>query len=197
MKTAVFLLGQAALANAFVVPRAGIVGISSTSISAKKQSDEIPTEEVDVVVIGSGLAGLSCAALLSHCDKKTVVLEAHDTPGGAVRFVVEFSFTILETLSNQNFIHNTINFRFMHCLELRSFLDEFRLTDGSDEAFILSLVHPCILDSARTNLRIRSRMSFRLLGRMPNGSPTIDGELSCPMDENLLPRLAPRNSVTS
>lgn len=85
MKTAIFILSQIALATAFVVPKAGIVGPSPTSLSAKKQSDEIPTEEVDVVVIGSGLAGLSCAALLSHCDKKTVVLEAHDTPGGAVR----------------------------------------------------------------------------------------------------------------
>mmetsp|Transcript_17261 Transcript_17261/g.47200 ORF Transcript_17261/g.47200 Transcript_17261/m.47200 type:complete len:595 (-) Transcript_17261:45-1829(-) len=45
-------------------------------------SDDIP-DEADVVVIGSGLAGLSCAALLSHCDKKVVVLESHDTPGGA------------------------------------------------------------------------------------------------------------------
>ena len=87
MKTAIFLISQIALAKAFVVPKAGIVGPSRTSISAKKQSDEIPTEEVDVVVIGSGLAGLSCAALLSHCDKKTVVLEAHDTPGGAVRSI--------------------------------------------------------------------------------------------------------------
>ena len=85
MKTAIFLIGQIALAKAFVIPKAEIVGPSRTSISAKKQSDDIPTEEVDVVVIGSGLAGLSCAALLSHCDKKTVVLEAHDTPGGAVR----------------------------------------------------------------------------------------------------------------
>jgi phytoene dehydrogenase-like protein len=47
-------------------------------------SDAVPTdEEVDVVVIGSGLAGLSCAALLSHCNKRTVVLESHDAPGGA------------------------------------------------------------------------------------------------------------------
>ena len=43
---------------------------------------ELP-EEADVVVIGSGLAGLSCAALLSHCDRKVVVLESHDAPGGA------------------------------------------------------------------------------------------------------------------
>lgn len=83
MKKAVFFLCQIALAKAFV-PSATVAGPSS-SLFAKKQSDEIPTEEVDVVVIGSGLAGLSCAALLSHCDKKTVVLEAHDTPGGAVR----------------------------------------------------------------------------------------------------------------
>lgn len=40
-------------------------------------------EEVDVVVIGSGLAGLSCAALLSYSEKSTLVLESHDTPGGA------------------------------------------------------------------------------------------------------------------
>jgi phytoene dehydrogenase-like protein len=40
-------------------------------------------EEVDVVVIGSGLSGLSCASLLAYCGKKTVVLESHDTPGGA------------------------------------------------------------------------------------------------------------------
>eukprot|EP00980_Cylindrotheca_fusiformis_P005223 scaffold1119_cov120-Cylindrotheca_fusiformis.AAC.3 len=42
---------------------------------------DVPSE-VDCIVIGSGLAGLSCAALLSHCDKKTVVLESHDAPGG-------------------------------------------------------------------------------------------------------------------
>lgn len=83
MKAAVFFLSQVALAKAFV-PRATVaVSGPSSSLLAKKQSDEIPTEEVDVVVIGSGLAGLSCAALLSHCDKKVVVLEAHDTPGGA------------------------------------------------------------------------------------------------------------------
>ena len=41
------------------------------------------SEEVDVVVIGSGLAGLSCAALLSHSQTSTVVFESHDTPGGA------------------------------------------------------------------------------------------------------------------
>jgi phytoene dehydrogenase-like protein len=45
-------------------------------------SNSIP-DEADVVVIGSGLAGLSCAALLAHCGKRVVVLESHDAPGGA------------------------------------------------------------------------------------------------------------------
>lgn len=55
-------------------------------IRARHPLSAVPTnvpEEADVVVIGSGLAGLSCAALLAHCDKKVVVLESHDTPGGA------------------------------------------------------------------------------------------------------------------
>jgi phytoene dehydrogenase-like protein len=50
-------------------------------LSARTVTDDVPSE-VDVVVIGSGLAGLSCAALLSHCGKRTVVLESHDAPGG-------------------------------------------------------------------------------------------------------------------
>lgn len=62
----------------------GFVSNSHTTgkvfLSAVKR--EVP-EAADVIVIGSGLAGLSCAALLSHCDRKVVVLESHDTPGGA------------------------------------------------------------------------------------------------------------------
>ena len=87
MKTIVFFLSAVAMSEAFVQQMAGTVTTTKPSLSpllAKKVSDEIPTDEVDVIVIGSGLAGLSCAALLSHCDKETVVFEAHDTPGGAV-----------------------------------------------------------------------------------------------------------------
>ena len=51
------------------------------------QSDPLPStnddnDDIDVIVIGSGLAGLSCAALLSHCQYRVAVLESHDTPGG-------------------------------------------------------------------------------------------------------------------
>lgn len=37
----------------------------------------------DVVVIGSGIGGLSCAALLSSCGVGVTILESHDTCGGA------------------------------------------------------------------------------------------------------------------
>ena len=40
------------------------------------------TEEVDVVVIGSGLGGLSAAALLSKYGKEVLCLEAHEHAGG-------------------------------------------------------------------------------------------------------------------
>ena len=45
-----------------------LAGPFATHRSAFVQSDEVPTE-ADVIIIGSGLAGLSCGALLSHCNK--------------------------------------------------------------------------------------------------------------------------------
>lgn len=42
---------------------------------------EVP-KEADVVIIGSGLAGLSCAALLATSGYSVTVLEAHDIAGG-------------------------------------------------------------------------------------------------------------------
>lgn len=38
---------------------------------------------MDVVVIGSGIGGLSCAGLLAKYGLKVLVCESHDTPGGA------------------------------------------------------------------------------------------------------------------
>jgi phytoene dehydrogenase-like protein len=60
------------------VPSPSTTAFASTS---SKNSESTP-DVVDVVVIGSGLAGLSCAALLSHCGVSTLVLESHDAPGG-------------------------------------------------------------------------------------------------------------------
>lgn len=40
------------------------------------------SHETDVVVIGSGVGGLSCAALLARYGFKVTVCESHDRPGG-------------------------------------------------------------------------------------------------------------------
>ena len=39
----------------------------------------------DVVIIGSGINGLSAAALLAVSGKKVLVLESNNSPGGAIR----------------------------------------------------------------------------------------------------------------
>ena len=61
-------------------------------------SDE---EEVDVIVVGAGFGGLSCAALTSKYGFKTVCLEAHDTPGG-----------VAHSFSRYSSISKSIPFRF-------------------------------------------------------------------------------------
>lgn len=60
-----------------------IVGLDAPeSVIAKsaKEIDEIT--EADYVVIGSGIGGLSAAALLSYYGYSVVVLESHYLPGG-------------------------------------------------------------------------------------------------------------------
>ena len=48
-------------------------------MSFRKESKE---ESYDVIVVGSGMGGLSCAALLARRGKKVLVVERHDRPGG-------------------------------------------------------------------------------------------------------------------
>jgi cation diffusion facilitator CzcD-associated flavoprotein CzcO len=48
-------------------------------------------EEVDVIVVGAGIGGLSCAALCSKYGLNTLCLEAHDTPGGCAHSFSRFS----------------------------------------------------------------------------------------------------------
>lgn len=45
------------------------------------REDRVPAD-LDAVVIGSGIGGLTAAALLSKAGKKVVVLEQHDQAGG-------------------------------------------------------------------------------------------------------------------
>ncbi|XP_027329503.1 prolycopene isomerase, chloroplastic isoform X2 [Abrus precatorius] len=49
----------------------------------KSKSMSKSKSEADVVVIGSGIGGLCCAALLARYEEDVLVLESHDQPGGA------------------------------------------------------------------------------------------------------------------
>jgi all-trans-retinol 13,14-reductase len=44
-------------------------------------------EAYDVIVVGSGMGGLSAAALVAKAGKKTLVVERHDRPGGYVEAI--------------------------------------------------------------------------------------------------------------
>jgi len=59
-------------------------GVIKQGFTAKK----IP-EQVDAVVIGSGMGGLTCAALLAKAGKKVLVLEQHDQAGGCCHTFIE------------------------------------------------------------------------------------------------------------
>jgi phytoene dehydrogenase-like protein len=55
------------------------------------QSSSTIDDEYDVVIIGAGVGGLSCAALCSKYGLNTLCLEAHDTAGGAAHSFSRYS----------------------------------------------------------------------------------------------------------
>ena len=57
--------------------------MASSSSSSSSAPSAPPSSTFDVVVVGSGLGGLSCAALLSKYGLRVRVLEAHSEIGGA------------------------------------------------------------------------------------------------------------------
>ena len=63
------------------------VGATDTDMGETGEREE----EVDVVVVGAGVGGLSCAALSSKYGLKTLCLEAHDTPGGCAHSFDRYS----------------------------------------------------------------------------------------------------------
>ena len=69
-------------------PSRGTNRFSASAVSGTKElgagwvSDELP-DEVDVCIIGAGIGGLSCAALLGKYGVSVAVAEAHTVMGGA------------------------------------------------------------------------------------------------------------------
>nr|GMC81384.1 prolycopene isomerase, chloroplastic [Ipomoea batatas] len=72
-------------------PRNSATGVGEASSSSVSSNGYPSTSkqpfpgkpEADVVVIGSGIAGLCCAGLLARYQQDVLVLESHDVPGGA------------------------------------------------------------------------------------------------------------------
>eukprot|EP00891_Asterochloris_glomerata_P008859 jgi/Astpho2/8859/e_gw1.00129.7.1_t len=57
-----------------------------------KQASGHQSHETDVVVIGSGIGGLCCAAMLAKYGLQVTVCESHDIPGGAAHAWVQDGF---------------------------------------------------------------------------------------------------------
>ena len=55
-------------------------------------SQKVHDEDYDVIIIGSGISGLTCACILGKLGKKVLVLEQHDRPGGCLHTFNEGGF---------------------------------------------------------------------------------------------------------
>ena len=67
---------------AFVQPHNHIGRRHETSAIELSKTTEEPKDSYDVIIIGSGIGGLSCGAMLSYYGYSVAVLESHYTTGG-------------------------------------------------------------------------------------------------------------------
>jgi phytoene dehydrogenase-like protein len=65
-------------------------------------SDRLIPSTVDVIIVGSGIGGLSCAAMLSFYGYSVAVFESHYAPGGAAH-----GFRITDRELNGEFVFDT------------------------------------------------------------------------------------------
>jgi all-trans-retinol 13,14-reductase len=63
---------------------------------------KIPTDDLDCIIIGSGIAGLTCAGLLSRLGKKVLVLEQHYLAGGTTHVFEPDDYTDNEPGSEEH-----------------------------------------------------------------------------------------------
>ena len=66
------------------VPRASHLAAPRHAIAAtlRRAATTADDNDWDAVVVGSGIGGLSCAAILATAGKRVLVCEAHDRAGG-------------------------------------------------------------------------------------------------------------------
>lgn len=57
------------------------------------KSDTTPKKHYDAIIIGSGIGGLSCAAILKYMRKRVLVVDGNTTPGGCMQTVTHGKWT--------------------------------------------------------------------------------------------------------
>jgi phytoene dehydrogenase-like protein len=78
------------------------VNVKSKSKQPKQKATATPSDSYDVIVVGSGIGGLSCAAMLSFYGYSVAVLESHYSAGGAAH-----GFQITDKELNGDFVFDT------------------------------------------------------------------------------------------
>lgn len=56
--------------------------IERSLLRKKYSAKQVPDLDIDTIIIGSGMSGLSCAAILSRLGYKVLVLEQHNDVAG-------------------------------------------------------------------------------------------------------------------
>ncbi|KAG7354384.1 carotenoid isomerase [Nitzschia inconspicua] len=63
----------------------------------EQETEGVEERVVDVIVVGAGIGGLSCAGLTAKYGLSTICLEAHDTPGGVAHSFSRYSTASKDT----------------------------------------------------------------------------------------------------
>ena len=73
-----------------------------TQSPSREAIKDAPSDSYDVIVVGSGIGGLSCAAMLSLYGYSVAVLESHYAPGGAAH-----GFRVKDPTAGGEFVFDT------------------------------------------------------------------------------------------